>query len=97
MGRLILRDAILRIAPQDEGLVYSAATLRAPRTPVDRSRTSDATASTVPDVARLSLSSEPFSASTSAVPTTTPSACAAMARAFSAVLTPKPTDTGSFV
>src|SRR5487761_2440268 len=53
---------------------YSTATLRAERTPSLRSRTSEATASTVFAVARLSLSSECFSASTIAVPTTTPSA-----------------------
>src|SRR5580692_2628346 len=74
-----------------------AAARRAARTPSASARTRSATAATA---ATDGLPSGPRllrTASTSAEPTTTPSACSAMARACSAVRTPKPTQTGSLV
>ena len=70
---------------------------RAARTPSASARTRSATAGTV---AAVGLASGPRllrTASTSAEPTTTPSALSAIARACSAVRTPKPTQTGSLV
>src|SRR5262249_6604835 len=76
---------------------YSAATRRAPRTPRASSATRVTTTVTVFAVALSSRSRLALSAFTSAEPTTTPSAPAAITAACSAVRTPKPTATGSLV
>src|SRR5262249_38271839 len=67
---------------------YSAAWVRAPRTPRDNADTRSATALTVRAVGLPVGSSEPRTSSTSAEPTTTPSAPRAIAAACSAVRTP---------
>src|SRR5579863_3829255 len=77
-------------------MVYSAACL-APRTPCASEAARPATASTVLAVARPPESRLARKASTSAVPTTAPSALAAIPRAASGVRMPKPTQTGSLV
>src|SRR6266478_5235340 len=76
---------------------YSAATRRALRTPRASSATRLTTAVTVFAVALSSRSRLALSALTSAEPTTTPSAPAAITAACSAVRTPKPIATGSLV
>src|SRR5205807_9980800 len=76
---------------------YSAATRRALRTPRASSATRLTTTVTVFAVALSSRSRLALSALTSAEPTTTPSAPAAITAACSAVRTPKPTATGSLV
>src|SRR5581483_6016041 len=76
---------------------HSAATALAERTPCASCTTRSVTALTVPSVALPFWSRLPRSASTSAEPTTTPSAPCAMARALSALRTPKPTATGNWL
>ena len=94
-GRALRPSAPL--VPVGLRFAYSAATARAPRTPSASSATRSVTAATVPALARPAPSSESRTALTSADPTTTPSAVLPMARAWSAVLTPKPTATGNMV
>src|SRR5690242_2440494 len=77
--------------------VYSAAARRAARTPSATLATNFVTDETVVAVALPLASSELATSLTIAVPTTTPSAAAPIRRACSAVLTPKPTQTGSAV
>ena len=74
----------------------SGAALTTPRTPAAIVSTSPATAATVSGPA-LPSTSEARTASTSAEPTTTPSALAAMPAALAASLTPNPTATGRWV
>ena len=85
-----------RSAVQATGLIKPPS-LDTERTPALRSLTKVVTASTVREVARPFASSEPLRASTSAEPTTTPSAPCAIAAACAPFLTPKPTTTGSGV
>ena len=82
----------------DQDVIRQASAFAAFRTPAASSRTRLVTASTVPPVALPSASSEPFTRSTIAEPTTAASAPAwTIAAALSAVLTPKPTAIGRSV
>src|SRR5204863_3287769 len=89
--------ALASLGRDDKFVCYCTDLRGAPRTPSASAATRSVTAFTVFLVALFCLSRLCFSASTSAEPTTTPSAPLAMARACVAVLTPKPTATGSLV